>query len=147
MRKACHVELLTILALPLLLVTVIVKAETCPPGAEWSNCSGCGSYCPVKGMACATVCRDGCRCVQKGYVLHKGACIPQSACPTTIKPKTCPPGAAWSGCTGCKSYCPVEGRACITGCLEGCACVTKGYVLHNGACIPLSACPTTSIKG
>ncbi|XP_075462333.1 uncharacterized protein LOC142497849 isoform X2 [Ascaphus truei] len=54
---------------------------SCPPGAEWSSCSGCGSYCPVKDMMCATVCSDGCACTQKGYVIYNGTCIPSSECP------------------------------------------------------------------
>ncbi|KAG9464790.1 hypothetical protein GDO78_019379 [Eleutherodactylus coqui] len=53
----------------------------CPPGAEWSTCTGCGDYCPVKDMSCLAVCGSGCKC-GSGYKLHNNRCIPKADCPS-----------------------------------------------------------------
>ncbi|XP_041426590.1 integumentary mucin C.1-like [Xenopus laevis] len=133
----------------------------CPPGSEWSSCVACGSDCASLHVVCTDVCREGCRCLEYGYVFHEGSCIPQSDCPTaepttevtsppewllsseiptTVAP--CPSGAEWSSCVACGSDCASLHVVCTDVCREGCRCLEYGYVFHEGSCIPRSNCPT-----
>ncbi|XP_075459354.1 von Willebrand factor-like isoform X2 [Ascaphus truei] len=137
-----YAYLLHISALPLVLLAGI-KGPTCPPGAKWSSCTGCWSYCPIMEMACAASCKEGCSCEQKGYVIHEGACIPSSECPLIPRGgDRCPLDKVWNSCSDCGAFCPVK-RKCQDVCRKGCVCKKRGYVLQKGACIPFSECSTS----
>ncbi|KAM8927852.1 zonadhesin-like [Pelodytes ibericus] len=117
-------------------------ANLCPPGAQWSTCTGCSAYCREKDTVCATVCQEGCKCEKAGYVIHENACIPASECPAALtNALSCPPRAKPSDCAGCWSHCPILNGVCPAVCQRGCECKEDGYVLHENACIPASECP------
>ncbi|XP_070504619.1 keratin-associated protein 10-4-like [Chironomus tepperi] len=116
--------------------------------AIWSDCgSDCEPTCNEKPEFCSDVCIQKCVC-EEGYVLDEDdVCILESDCPNSSQSDSnaCPnPHMIWNDCgSACEPTCSEQPAGCIEMCISKCVC-EEGYVLHEGACILKSDCPSQS---
>ncbi|OCT73569.1 zonadhesin-like [Xenopus laevis] len=124
------------------------KGFPCPHDTEWRNCSDCSAFCPTLGRECDNICRKGCVCKKRDYVLHEMKCIKRKECPVmNVYVDFCPMHTEWKISTKNNDYCFPKHDCNKKYCSGGCVCKDKALVYYKGKCIHRRDCPKLSNQG
>lgn len=117
-----------------------VPTGPCPKNEKLSHClNTCEPTCENLTPICTKECLPGNTCVcDKGFVRHKGACIPKVFCPNCGSNKVYK--SCGSACPGtCRNPLSID-VPCTKDCVEGCFC-KAGYTLNRfGRCVEIGKC-------